>query len=257
MILKEFCREIASGPARDATTNYLGNRLLLECATMVKPSFAFAVITLSMFSASAAFAELYKWKDEQGQIHYTQTPPPGGKDAAETVRATKAPTGASEAQKRLDEKLKQFDAGREQRVKASEEKKAAEAEEAKRKENCEMAKRRLNGLEGSNRIFEYDSKGERNRLGEEQRQAHIEETKKQIADLCGPKVAKKEKPAPAEEKDGKKAPADAGKAAAPPAAGSAPAAPSTAAPAPTTSSASPTAPTTAPAKPTEDKPAAP
>ncbi len=232
---------------------------------MVKPSFAFAVITLGLISASAAFAELYKWKDEQGQVHYTQTPPPGGK-AVETVRATKAPAGAGEAQKKLDEKLKQFNETREQRAKATEEKKAAEAEDAKRKENCEMAKRRLNGLEGSNRVYEYDSKGERVRLGEEQRQAHIEETKKQIADLCGPKPVKKEKPeaAPAK-KDAAKPGPDAGKPTTPAATGAAPgirtaptgSAPAAAAPAPGNAPASATPATAAPAPAETPAPSAP
>ena len=40
-------------------------------------------LLVMLSSSSAAFAELYKWVDEKGKIHYTESPPPAGSKALE------------------------------------------------------------------------------------------------------------------------------------------------------------------------------
>lgn len=50
-------------------------------------------IGLATMFCSLAIADVYKWKDEQGVVHYSQTPPPG-KPATALGIATEAPRGA-------------------------------------------------------------------------------------------------------------------------------------------------------------------
>ena len=35
------------------------------------------VVLLLLFASCGAFAQIYKWTDKNGQVHYSQTPPPG------------------------------------------------------------------------------------------------------------------------------------------------------------------------------------
>ncbi|HKK16999.1 MAG TPA: DUF4124 domain-containing protein, partial [Gammaproteobacteria bacterium] len=42
-------------------------------------------ILLALLVSSNALAAMYKWVDENGEVHYTQTPPPGDIQA-ETIK---------------------------------------------------------------------------------------------------------------------------------------------------------------------------
>ena len=41
------------------------------------------LLLLSLFAASAAWAQQYRWVDDKGRIHYTDTPPPASAKSAE------------------------------------------------------------------------------------------------------------------------------------------------------------------------------
>jgi hypothetical protein len=37
-----------------------------------------ALIIATLLLQAPVFAQIYKWTDDSGEVHYTQTPPPGG-----------------------------------------------------------------------------------------------------------------------------------------------------------------------------------
>jgi hypothetical protein len=132
-------------------------------------------------------AEIYKWKDKDGQLRYTDTPPPYGVKAVEvmgkknvkfptanpTMSAPPAkagqPTGkpSSDAQqKAADAKVDAAGQDSEKRRRQMEEiekkNKSVKDEEAKQKQlNCEAAKANYQTYSQGGRVYHTNEKGER------------------------------------------------------------------------------------------------
>ncbi len=64
-------------------------------------------LSIFLFLASTvSFAEMYKWTDEKGQVHYTQTPPQGIQ--SQELKAPPPPTiDPNAAQSKIDKLIKQ------------------------------------------------------------------------------------------------------------------------------------------------------
>lgn len=130
---------------------------------------------------SLANAEIYKWKDKDGRIRYSDTPPPsnikiepigkkipkssGTSSAASTEDGAAASSPSKDAASSKDEAAAK-------RAKDAEKQKKAEAskqEELKiRQENCNVARRNLATYTNGGRISTVDEKGERTYLGDDE-----------------------------------------------------------------------------------------
>lgn len=142
----------------------------------------FLVFTLffCLFPAVAA-AEIYKWVDEQGQVHYGQSPP--ADQQAETVKGPPGvdTEGARKALQERRDKLKELDEQRAERKKAAME---AEQQAQARKERCNAARESLAQLRTQNRVQYINEDGERAFLSEEQRQQRLDEAQKAVEESC-------------------------------------------------------------------------
>ena len=146
------------------------------------PSFPMITRMLTTFAcacllAMPALAELYKWTDAEGKVHYSDQPPPPNVKQPVTVkpRSQTAPTAAPDTTgtetpvatpKSNAEQDAEFNR---RRVEAAEREAAAQKaakEVANKKTNCEQAKAQLAGLQRGGRITTYDDKGETTYLGE-------------------------------------------------------------------------------------------
>lgn len=143
-----------------------------------------AVVTLFAIPPFAQ-AEVYKWMDENGMVHYTQTPPRGVQ--ARMVKPGKPPPqGAAEAARaKLEERLKASEERRKARAQTEEERTRAAENETIRNENCRLARQNLEVLQthGQTSIKEGDTY---RILAEEERQAKITEYQGYAEDYCGP-----------------------------------------------------------------------
>jgi hypothetical protein len=119
-------------------------------------------------------AQIYKWVDAQGVTHFDAQPPQG--QEATTVVTPSSPasnqpppprSGAIGDQQAIDKKVK----------------KQVSEQQAQLKAFCEQARTNLAQLQNNPRIRE-DVEGEMRRLTDQQRQEHISETQKQIAENC-------------------------------------------------------------------------
>ncbi len=143
---------------------------------------AAALLALALGAGAAAGERVYKWVDEQGVTHYSQTPP-AGVEATPLDVATGAPAGgaAGETLERYRKVLappkpaQEKEAGR----------KVDPAKEAEaRARNCKVARERLAILTARSRILVLKPDGSSERLTEEQRQAEIKRMKAIIAANC-------------------------------------------------------------------------
>ena len=129
----------------------------------------------------------YKWIDEQGATHYTQTPPPQ-KIAKKVVVSAHIPSDSATAIKKLDTVTKtdlKEDAADEKA--ADKAKTTATAEAARRAKNapqCQQLRASLTELQSGKRLRESDAKGERSYVTEAQKATKIQQANTQITKDC-------------------------------------------------------------------------
>ena len=149
-----------------------------------------ALIILGVLASGSSHAgqSFYKWVDDKGVTHYTQTPPKNHKAPVEKIRTDGTSVDANEAERaaqRLNQSRSQFQKDAEQRQVSKGLEAEAKEEALKKEEYCKTAKNNLKVLQENSRVREKDSStGEYRVLGEEERQAKIAKSKKNVSAFC-------------------------------------------------------------------------
>ncbi|GAB4351683.1 MAG: hypothetical protein Kow006_15810 [Gammaproteobacteria bacterium] len=153
----------------------------------MRRNIASCLLLLALVGATAASADIYRWKDNNGQIHYTQTPPPpGNKDRGTVIRTTGPATGAQEQARERSSAIQQrLQSFRENRAKQRQEEEKQKADADRRARNCEAAKSNLAKLENRRQRRLLGKDGQVTVLTEAERQKRMEEARKQIRENCG------------------------------------------------------------------------
>jgi hypothetical protein len=147
------------------------------------------LLSLALVPAVGAEGTIYKWKDKEGNVHYTGCPPPPG-CKAETVATEPVPSEQQikQAQERLDKLLAEQEesaAGREQeRLKREGEQVAAMQMAVARKRACVAAQQNLHALLMNRPVYSINEKGEREFLDDAAHKAEIEHQRRLIRDNC-------------------------------------------------------------------------
>lgn len=142
--------------------------------------FVFAVIAL--FAVSAASAQIYQWKDENGKTVISDKPPAGKAREQKRIEAPSAQDTAGQkttAERDLEFRKRQKEA-QESTTKANKEQQAA----ADKKENCENARRNVQLLESGERVAMRDDKGERYFLEDAQREQELAKARRAVELSC-------------------------------------------------------------------------
>lgn len=150
-------------------------------------------------------AEIYKWRDKNGSIRYSDTPPPsnikqeaiGGKRALKpTAQAPVAPVANEQPAPADKEAAKDSppvpgsadeEAATKRQSNAEAEKNnklEKEKQEAARAENCKAAKSNLASYEQGGRVYKMNEKGEREYLDENDFKAGREKATQEINENC-------------------------------------------------------------------------
>jgi len=129
------------------------------------------LFTTMMILASTAFAGLYKWVDDEGNVHYSQKPPEN-----KPYKTIKAPPPAPQTSKPVEFSEEESDI-----------EKTIKAETAKnqklREENCAIGKNNLKSYQTFRRIRSKD--GSVRVIDDKERKEQIESAKQLIRDFCG------------------------------------------------------------------------
>lgn len=140
------------------------------------------VITLSLVISFNVSAEVYKWVDENGNTHYSQSPPTSDAEVKKIDINTKH--DAADAQEKVSKQTEKADALREERITKAEEKAKLEQEKKAQQEKCDQAKNALASYTGNPRLLTEADDGGQRKLNEEERQQRILESKKAVNDFC-------------------------------------------------------------------------
>jgi hypothetical protein len=142
--------------------------------------FAWLLLVLGALP-SLALAQTYKWVDEKGQLHYTQTPPVNRK--YDVIGSLPPPSTSNSNQEDLNKSLER---DIKDRPKLEEAAAKAEQEKAKRQETCKKAMEQLAYLESrtARRLSTTDAEGNYSRMTEEQFQERRAAEQKKISQNC-------------------------------------------------------------------------
>jgi hypothetical protein len=151
---------------------------------MKKTTLIPTVLLAAAFITHTAFAEMYKWTDKSGEIHYTQTPPPAdakGKDIEADIKLSTGKLGNTIPQAPAAEKKDDMAQAREDGKKSEE----------KHRDFCNQQGDALKQMTANALVKWKDNKGE-HLLTAEEKTAKMKDIEKNIASMCGPEMFAKD-----------------------------------------------------------------
>lgn len=138
---------------------------------------------LTVLIAATASAQVYRWVDKDGKVHYSDQKPPGA--SADELAIQSQPSDPEAAEKAMAE-LKAQNQGLDE-ADAQRKADAADAARAKQQKQklCDAARADLGLLMAANRYFTVDSKGERVYDSDAQLEARRAQARARVAENCG------------------------------------------------------------------------
>ena len=136
-------------------------------------------------SGVALSGEIYKWTDEEGNVHYEDRPLGG--EATERVAIVSRATNSSNVQASIDarrDRVAARDEAKAQRAEAESEAAKAQAEAEDRKQKCSQARARMENYLQSQRLYREDENGERSYLDEKQILEARAKAQEKIQEYC-------------------------------------------------------------------------
>ena len=125
---------------------------------------------------------VYKWVDEQGNVQYRDTPPPGGAN----YQIIQHPTTGQAPETAISEQQKKTEAADKTKQNQPPQPDAASTQdlEARRAAVCKQAQANLEVLAKSPHPLRTDADGKQSLLTEEQRQEEISKNQKYVQEYC-------------------------------------------------------------------------
>ncbi len=152
----------------------------------------FRIALIIAFSAglAAQAGQVYKWVDEDGNVHYSDQAPPKGHEAEELILDSTTPSAddVRDAQERTARLKTKHQTSQDQRSEVREQKRMqrelAQAQRVDRKRRCIFARQSLATLTTKLPVYSLDEKGNRVYLNTEERAAEIDRTRADINEFC-------------------------------------------------------------------------
>ena len=138
------------------------------------------LIFVVLLAPALASAEIYRWTDAQGRVHFSEKPSGSG---AEQVEVKPQVVERDEATREREQRTQQyFDARREEKALADT--RASEAR-AERSKECQKLRSNLEGIQRDQRYFVIDKNGNKNYVEAGEIEAARSRLSSRIAERCG------------------------------------------------------------------------
>ena len=138
-------------------------------------------IALLLSGQAGVHAEVYRWVDEKGQVHFGDQ----ARDASTpAIRPHAKPATQTEQQQRMQKTRKLLNAYRIERQQLREQKAEQKEQEAKRKRDCIQARDNLRKYTDYGNVYQLGEDGKREYLSEKQRAALLQRSREAVARLC-------------------------------------------------------------------------
>ncbi|MDP2809404.1 MAG: DUF4124 domain-containing protein [Rhodocyclaceae bacterium] len=137
---------------------------------------------LAIFAGPAAAGEVYRWVDEQGKTHFSDTPPIQRKAEKIEIRPVMPSSPAAATQGRgWQQQIEESNLRRNQQEKQE---KAAEHGKQQAEQKCLAARRSLDTLNRGRPLYRVDKNGERVYIEDDQRQIEISAARRTVDTEC-------------------------------------------------------------------------
>lgn len=140
---------------------------------------------LSLISTTS-FAEIYKWVDEHGKVHYGDAP--AGQSSTQINIAqpdAEKSLPNSDAVNRDERRRRLAEAMEEDRLQKQEQKQKAREQKETLNKKCVYARDTLKQYEAAGNLYDLDKDGNRIFMSEEEKQSTIDNLRAQIKQHCG------------------------------------------------------------------------
>lgn len=138
------------------------------------------ILTLVFFFSQALHAATYKWVDEDGNVQYSQQPPPSGQYESIKIRPTpRQAAGTGKTGQDTNEFLDKAATQRKDETKIKDEMKKSQE---LRKKNCETARKQFEFYNVYRR--KQNDKGEYERISDDEKATGLKEAQQGIKDFC-------------------------------------------------------------------------
>ena len=141
-----------------------------------------ALFILTACPLQHSLATAYKWVDEDGNTHYTQTPPPGG-TPGEAINRPLPKVDTEAARSKIKSLTERADKLQAERNEKAEQRRQQLAQEAEQTTLCQQARTSQASYERP-RVNEVMADGSRRIMGEEERQAGLARAKALVSRFC-------------------------------------------------------------------------
>ena len=138
------------------------------------------LVFIALLVPAFASAEIYRWTDAQGRVHFGERP---GGSGAEQVEVKPQVVERDDATREREQRTQQyFDARREEKVRADT---RATESRAERNRECKELRSNLAQIQRGGRYFTTDASGERIYIDEAEVEAARSRLSSRIAERCG------------------------------------------------------------------------
>lgn len=135
-------------------------------------------------SVAGSNDKIYKWADQNGEVQYTQLPPPAGVEVLEIMSAPPPADNPAAENAKLQQQVEAMDERMEERQAATAQAEMRAKNKEIRRQNCIKARKNLGELQqGGIKRYRLPD-GSVLRLTEEDRQKRIAETQTEITENC-------------------------------------------------------------------------
>lgn len=136
---------------------------------------------VALAMAQSASAQVYRWVDDEGKVHFTDQPPPGEDVERVDVKTSKSSVSGEEVAEQRRAQLEALQSEREAREKARAD---AASERRERKEKCEAARERYNNVVWKKKIHEIDEQGNKTYLSDADEDRVKREAADAVSEFC-------------------------------------------------------------------------
>lgn len=152
------------------------------------------LLVFLLLISSNAFSALIKWVDANGQVHYSDVPPPPNANTiilrttskTADVKSEESPSAVSQpgAAKTIAEREAELKKAQQAKKEAADKAAKKQADTEARKAYCDTLQRNLMAMQEGIRMVDIDANGNRSVLEDEQRQQRIAKTQQDISANC-------------------------------------------------------------------------
>ena len=132
-----------------------------------------------------ASADVYKWVDDQGRVHYGDRPPEPNTEPLPLQPATVPAQPAPSEDARRKSRQRLLDVYWEERQQKQADAQRQRRQKAERQEKCQQTQRRYARFNGAGGIYQKNTKGSREYLERDERERFMQELKAEVERRCG------------------------------------------------------------------------